>query len=427
MQFVCEASTLHGALAIPGSKSHTIRAVVIAALAPGESVIEAPLASADTLSAVHACHALGAETALSPDCWRIRGAAGLRLRSPLIDVGNSGTTLNVLLGTAALLAPGQEVVLTGDEQIRRRPCGPLVAALNDLGAKASCHLGNGCPPVTVQGRLLGGRTSVEARTSQYISSLLLCCPLAAGDSTVAVPLLNEKPYVQITLDWLANQGVAVEHEEMRLFHIPGRQAFKPFKRRIPGDFSTATFFLGAGALGPAGITCTGLDLRDSQPDKAVIDYLRAMGAAVSVEGDSVTVAAGSRGLQGIEIDMNETPDALPMMAVVGCFAEGVTRLRNVAHARIKETDRIAVMACELRKMGARIRELEDGLEIHRGNLTGATVAGHGDHRVVMSLALAGMHSPGVTTVTSAEAAGVTFPEFASCIAGLGGRLRVEGN
>ncbi len=423
MEFVCRASQLEGRVAIPASKSHTIRAVVIAGLARGESRVLAPLDSADTRSAVRAMRALGADIdASDPAAWRIAGVAGRPLpRQKEVDVGNSGTTLRTVMAAAALMPEDREIILTGDEQIRRRPAGPLAAALRKLGARVRALETANCAPFAVAGKLRGGQVEIEAVTSQYVTALLLACPLAPGETRIEVPVLNEAPYVQMTLDWLAAQNIPVEREGLRRFRLPGGCRYSGFVKRMPADFSSATFFLGAGALGQNQVTCCGLDLNDSQPDKAVLDYLRAMGAAVeSTPAGDVRVKAC--GLRGIEIDMNQTPDALPVMAVLGCFAEGRTLLRNVAHARIKETDRIAVMARELRKMGARIEELPDGLRIEHAPLHGAAVDGQRDHRVVMALALAGLNSPGETVIAGAEAAGVTFPNFAELMRSIGGHI-----
>ncbi|NOY81397.1 MAG: 3-phosphoshikimate 1-carboxyvinyltransferase [Kiritimatiellaeota bacterium] len=421
MEFHCHSSTLRGQVSIPASKSHTIRAVVLGGLAKGESVLEAPLLSGDTRSAIAGMRALGAEIGMEADVWRVVGTRGRpRVRTAEIDVGNSGTTLRTLLGTASLLREGR-VTLTGDEQIRRRPAGPLAEALNTLGASVTSLCGNGCAPFMVGGLLRGGRAVVEAVTSQYVTSLLLACPLAEGATVLEIPLLNERPYVQMTLDWLAFLGVDVPHApDLCTFHIPGGRDYSAFRRRIPADFSSATFFLGAGALGDNEVACIGLDMHDSQADKAVVDYLREMGAEVTVDGNAVAVRG--RGLHGVELDLNETPDALPVMAVLGCFAEGRTVLRNVAHARIKETDRIAVMACELRKLGGDVEELPDGLVIRHSRLRGARVEGHGDHRVVMALAMAGLAIPGNTVVTTAGAADITFPNYADLMQALGGHI-----
>jgi len=426
MEFRCRESCLTGQVQVPGSKSHTIRAVVLGGLADGESVIEAPLASGDTHSAVTGMRALGARIDMRPGEWRIIGTgARPHVRTSHVDVGNSGTTLRTLMGAASLLREGR-ITLTGDEQIQRRPAAPLAAALEALGASVKSLHDNGCAPFAVGGLLHGGRTTVEAVTSQYVTSLLLACPLAEKDTFLEVPLLNERPYVQMTLDWLSFLGVRVEHApDMSLFQIRGGSVYPAFRRPVPADFSSAAFFLGAGALGDNAVTCAGLDMQDSQADKAVVDYVREMGAEVTVTDDVVTVHG--RGLHGVELDLNETPDALPVMAVLGCFAEGKTVLRNVAHARIKETDRIAVMACELRKMGGDVEELPDGLVIQGTGLRGARVEGHGDHRVAMALALAGLCSPSETVVTTAEAAGITFPNFSELMQALGGNIEPVGN
>ncbi len=424
MKLYISPSTLRGSVNIPGSKSHTIRAVAIAALADGESRIAYPLDSADARSAFRAYRAFGVEIEDEGDLWRVQGLAG-RFQAPenVIDVRNSGTTMRMVLGSAALLKSGL-TVLTGDAQVRNRPCGPLAEALNALGADVRATRGNGKPPFVVGGCMRGGKATIEAVTSQYISSLLLNAPLAEQDTRLTVPLLNEKPYVHITLDWLERQGVHVDYaEDLSEFHIPGKQQYIPVDRRIPGDFSSATFFLAAGAIGENDIVSCGLDMTDSQGDKAVVDFLQQMGAEVTVNEESIQIRAKS--LQGCEIDMNATPDALPMMAVLACCAEGETRLVNVPQARLKETDRIAVMRMELEKMGADIEELPDGLVIHQSDLHGAEVMGHDDHRVVMSLAIAGSVATGRTCIHGAEAMEITYPEFANHLQGLGGLVAME--
>lgn len=421
MDITCRQATIRGPVSIPGSKSHTIRAVAIAALAEGDSVLHAPLVSRDALSAVSAFGALGAVIEQTPEVWRIKGIGGVpRVPDDVVDVMNSGTTMNIALGAASLLPSGL-AVLTGDDQIRRRPCEPLAHALNDLGARVRSTRGNGCPPYVVEGVLRGGHTQLEALSSQYVTSLLINAPLAEGDTRLDVPVLHEQPYVWMTLDWLRRQGIRVEHDEtLRAFHIPGGQRYQAFERRIPADFSTATFFLAAGALPENDVTCLGLDMDDTQGDRAVVDYLQAFGANVEIEAGSVRVSSGA--LQGCAIDLNATPDALPMMAALACFAEGTTRLLNVPQARIKETDRIAVMREELSKMGACIEELPDGLVVHESALHGAEVDGHGDHRVVMALAIAATAAKGDTRIRGYEAVTVTFPEFAATLRGAGGDI-----
>lgn len=423
MKLIVEGSNLQGAVEIPGSKSHTIRAVAIASLAQGESLIEQPLESADSRAAFGAYRAFGVEIEEASDAWRVQGIGGdFRIPDDVIDVKNSGTTMRIALGSAALLRDGVSV-LTGDGQVRRRPCGPLAQALNELGADVQSTRANGCAPMVVRGRLRGGETAMDAVTSQYVTSILINAPLGEGETRLRVPVLNEKPYVVMTLDWLKRQGIHVEHAgDLSEFHIPGNQTYAPVRRRIPGDFSSATFFLAAGALPDNEVLCKGLDLSDTQGDKAVLDYLRAMGAAISMEPEGIRVRAQT--LKGCEIDLNATPDALPMMAVMGCFARGVTRLVNVPQARLKETDRIAVMRQELEKLGARAVELPDGLIIEESPMHAGEVEGHDDHRVVMALAVAGSMLPGLTTINGYEAVDVTYPGFLAGYRSVGGTARV---
>ncbi|MGE4286912.1 MAG: 3-phosphoshikimate 1-carboxyvinyltransferase, partial [Phycisphaerae bacterium] len=390
---------LSGRVRIPGSKSHTIRAVAIASLAGGRSFIRQPLDSADAASSVRAYSMLGASIDTSnPDCWIVEGNGG-RIAQPAgaIDVGNSGTTLRLAAGSAALGV--EEAEFTGDHQISSRPIEPLLKSLTELGAKAYSVKGNGCAPIRVAGRLSGGRTEIECITSQYLSSLFMCCPLADGDTHIDVTLLNEPDYVGITLDWLRRQRIAFEaSENLMSVDIKGRQNYKPFDAFVPSDFSSATFFLSAGAICGGEVVIEGLDYSDSQPDKAVADFLREMGADISIANDGTTTVRASE-LHGIDIDMNRTPDALPMMAVTAAFATGTTRLLNVAQARKKETDRIDCMARELSSLGADVEQLPDGLVIHGGRkLSAGNVCGHYDHRIVMALAVAGAALDGQMTI-----------------------------
>jgi 3-phosphoshikimate 1-carboxyvinyltransferase len=425
MELKIQKSQLNGRVRIPGSKSHTIRAVAIASLAHGRSFIRNPLQSADAVSAVTAYSALGAKINTDdPSCWVIDGnGANVSGRGATIDIGNSGTTLRLGAGSAALLKAGDKVFFTGDKQIQRRSVEPLINSLNDLGATCRSINNNGCAPIEISGTLKGGHTTIECVSSQYLSSLLMCCPLAAGDTDIDVTLLNEPDYVKITTDWLDWQGIEYQSDGPLKYHITGAQQYKAFDREIPADFSSATFFLCAAAMAGGEVIIEGLDYSDSQPDKAVVDYLRQMGADIRIEeGDTIV---RSSHLKGVDIDMNGTPDALPMMAVVGALAGGTTRLLNVPQARKKETDRIECMALELKKMGADIEELPDGLIIKSGRLAPAIVEGHDDHRIVMAMAVAGMFTDGLTTVKTAEAMNITFPGFTALMREIGGKLETE--
>ena len=400
-------------ISVPSSKSHTIRALLIAAMADGESRLLNPLNSADARSCIDACRAFGAvvDTETVEEglpIWTVKGREGnLPLTPGTIDVGNSGTTLYLAAGLASL--SNYKVRFTGDMQIQNRPVKALLDALADFGA--SVKIDGDCPPFSILGPLKGGKTSIECPTSQYLSSLLLCAPLADGECIINVPLLMEQPYVEMTLRWLDSQGIRYTNENYSRFTVPGGQSYRPFESRIPGDFSSAAFFLCGAAITGSTLTLEGLDVTDSQGDKAILDYLEKMGCDVITSAHSVTLTGPTR-LQGANFDLNDTPDALPAMAVAACFAGGETVLYNVPQARLKETDRIAVMCQELSKLGADISERKDGLVIQGGRpLTGCRLDGHGDHRVVMSLAIAALCSRGETIISEAEAVDITYPGF----------------
>jgi len=424
-----EKSELSGQVRIPASKSHTIRAVAIGSLARGTSRVANPLVSSDTLAAVEVYRKFGASIVLDGE-WAITGTGGApAVPDDIVDVGNSGTTLYIALGTAALI--DGYTVFTGDHQIRSRPAGPLLEAMNNLGAHGFSTRGDGRPPLVVGGPMRGGRTELDgSKTSQYLTSLLLNCPLAGGDSEILVSNAIEKPYIEMTLGWLDDMGIRYERAGYESFRIPGGQSYRSFEKSIPGDFSSATFFLCAAAITGSELTLLGLDMKDSQGDKAVVDMLREMGAQIQQLPEGIRITGGE--LRGGEFDLGDTPDALPAMAVTACFARGVTRLVNVPQARLKETDRIRVMREELSKMGGKVEELPDGLvitgspfdKLRAGPLHAARVDGRGDHRVVMALAVAGLACKGRTEVETAEAVNVTFPNFVELMRGAGAVMEI---
>jgi len=437
MAQIIHPGVLSGTVKVPSSKSHTIRALLIATLASGKSTIRRPLDSKDARSCIHACRLLGAEIdevrgagdGAPPTELVVRGVAGSpQVPEDVIDVGNSGTTL-YLAASIAALAPGW-TVFTGDKQIRRRPIRELLQALESLGARAFTTRDTDAAPVCIQGPLTGGRATVSCPTSQYLSSLLLAAPLATGTSEIRVPLLHERPYVDMTLWWLDGQGIRYDREDYGRFTIPGGQAYHSFDAAVPGDFSSATFFFCAAAITGSTLEFEGLDMSDPQGDKEVLEILSEMGCRV----DTVPVDAASQRLRvsGPDgaltpgtFDLNNIPDALPALAVAACHADGETRLVNVPQARLKETDRIAVMAAELAKMGAAVEELPDGLVIRgraqagagsvgrRAGLRGAAVDSHDDHRVSMALGVAALGAEGPTEISGWEAAEITYPNFFS--------------
>jgi len=424
MKWTVRPSVPTGAIVIPPSKSHTIRALLIASLASGASVVRRPLSRGDGASALRAAVSMGAAVDIRDGDVFVEGIGGnYYLGTDLIDLGNSGTGLNLFCSAAAL--GDRERRFDGDASLRTRPVRPLLNALEQLGATVSI-MGEGGRdlPFTIRGPLMGGRAVVDGISSQYVSSLLLAAPLMPRDTHITVHNLHEQPYVEMTLWWLAGQGIEIEYSrELTSYKVRGGQSYKPFDTVIPADFSSAVFAAVAAAIGGAPIELCGLDFSDTQGDKEVFGHLEAMGAAVERSSDTVKVSGGK--LRGAIIDLNRTPDALPALAVAAAVAEGETVFTNVAQARIKETDRITVMVEELGKMGIAIRELPDGMVVRGGRMKGARVDSHKDHRVAMALALAGMNAEGETEIDGAEAAEITYPTFVEDFVRIGANIVVR--
>ncbi len=415
------AKRLQGRITIPASKSHTIRAVLIAALAEGTSVLRRPLVSEDTRAVINACRALGARINEFDDRLEITGfgAAPARPRATL-DMLNSGTSTNLTLGVLAALGVPAEI--TGDASLQSRPVQALTDCLQNLGCTVSFNGREGSPPLAISGRMKGGSVALDAsKSSQYVSSLLIACPLAPRQTEIIVENPSELPYIDMTCSWLDEQKIRCTREGYTRFIVPGGQRYRAFEKTIPADWSSAAFPLCAAALTDSDVYLDGLDLQDVQGDKAIVDYLQQMGAGISETPEGIRVRGGS--LKGCRLDINATPDALPCLAVMGCCAEGRTMLTNVAQARVKETDRIAVMAQELAKMGARVTELPDGLVLDASPLKGTHLHGHHDHRVVMALAIAGLRAADTTTIDTAEAVAVTYPSFVASMQQLGANIK----
>jgi len=404
-------SRVKGSFSVPGSKSHTIRGIVAGLLAEGESTLHAPLVSQDTLSVLRAAERLGAavERDERERFWRIGGTGGeLKLPESPLDLGNSGTGLRILTAVAAL-ADGR-IAFDGDGSLRTRGMAGLLKALESLGAR--CESTGGRAPLAVTGPIHGGSTTVDGTGSQFLTALLMTLPLLKEPSQLDLDFLNEEAYVRITLNWLERCGIdGVKVTEDRLHYtVPGGRRYRAFERVIPADFSTAAFPLAAGLIAGEGVEILNLDFDDLQGDKRVFDFLAEAGGRIERAPSRVAVYPSS--LRGRTFDLNGTPDALPIMAVLGAFAEGETRLVNAAQARLKETDRIRCMTEQLARMGADVEELPDGMVIRGGSgLHGARLSGCGDHRIVMSLAVAALAAEGASVIEGAEDAGVTWPEF----------------
>jgi 3-phosphoshikimate 1-carboxyvinyltransferase len=401
---------LKGAINAPPSKSYTHRAFVIASLAEGESRIENYLRAGDTLATVNACRALGVEINLGRYA-RVKGSGGeLKTPSRAIDCENSGTTIRLVSGIASL---DGAVTLTGDSSLQRRPMQPLLDALRQLGVKAYSSRGNGAPPIIVEGgNLRGGRAELRGDvSSQFISSLLIVSPYAGDNVEVALttPLMS-KPYIDITLDVMEGYGIGIVNRDYRSFENVAGRKYRGRKYKIEGDYTNASYFLALAALTDSDIAVNGLRRNSKQGDRAMLRILGKMGAKVEVWDDGARVKG--KELRGIEVDLRDSPDLVPTVAALACKAKGTTVIKNVEHARHKESDRLATCAREFRKFGAEIIEKWDGLVIKgTPKLKGALVESYGDHRLAMALSIMGLTADGTTAIKGAECAGISYPGF----------------
>ena len=401
---------LSGKIIIPSSKSQTIRALLISVFSRGVSYIKHPLISDDTESCINAVKAMGADVNIleNGDITVDATYAFSDMDELSIDAGNSGTT--EYLSLPMLSSLGIQVNIDGDEMLRKRPLKPLLDALESLGAETEST--EGFPPASIRGPLDGGECTIECKTSQYLSGLLLGAPLAIGDSHIKCSVLFEKPYVKMTLKWLDDQGIKYRiSDDLEEVWVKGGQSYKPLDTYIEGDFSSASFFFVAAAIHGTEVTVEGLDKNSTQGDKEILNILEKMGCAIKWNGMAVTVK-GPEKLKGGVFDLNAIPDTLPALSVAAAFAEGDTILGNVEQARIKETDRIKVMRENLNELGVEADERRDALIIHgNGSVKGGKAKGYGDHRVIMALAILGTRTEEKTEIDDVSAASVTFPTF----------------
>ncbi len=401
---------LSGKITIPSSKSQTIRALLISVFSRGVSYIKHPLISDDTESCINAVKAMGADVAIDDNGdIKVDATYAFSDMDELnIDAGNSGTT--EYLSLPMLSSLGIKVNIDGDEMLRKRPLKPLLDALESLGAETEST--EGFPPASIRGPLDGGECTIECKTSQYLSGLLLGAPLAIGDSHIKCSVLFEKPYVKMTLKWLDDQGIKYRiSDDLEEAWVKGGQSYKPLDTYIEGDFSSASFFFVSAAIHGTEVTVEGLDKNSTQGDKEILNILENMGCKVEWNGMAVTVKGPDK-LKGGVFDLNAIPDTLPALSVAAAFAEGDTILENVEQARIKETDRIKVMRENLNQLGVEAEERRDALIVHgKGSVKGGKAKGYGDHRVIMALAVLGTKTEEETEIDDVSAASVTFPTF----------------
>jgi 3-phosphoshikimate 1-carboxyvinyltransferase len=384
---------LRATVHVPGSKSITNRALICAALAQGESVLRGASDSDDTALMCNGLNQLGVLVRRTDDCLIVSGTGG-RLYAPKfpIPVGNAGTTFRFLLSLAAL-AHGT-TLFEADPRMAERPVTELLDALASLGVRVEA---NGYGRYGVHGGTLsGGSVHLSgSKSSQFLSSLLMVAPWATSRLSIEVegPLASA-PYVALTLQVMEHFGVKVERYAEKRFVVHSGQRYAPAEFAVEPDASSAGYFFAAAALCGGEVSVQGLTLRSLQADAQFVELLQRMGCLVREDANAVCVS-GDGSLRGIEADMNAMPDAVPTLAVLAPFATTPTRISNVAHLRHKESDRLAALATELRKLGAHIDVKDDGLEIHPSSLAGGVVDTYNDHRLAMSFALVGLKVPGI--------------------------------
>ena len=401
-----------GKVKIPGSKSYTNRALLIAALAEGISRLENPLISDDTRYMIQALKGFGIEVKEEPNAFIVSGKSGV-LKIPIeeIFVGNAGTTMRFLT-TFSSLAKGK-VRLDGDERMRERPLADLLECLGQMGVKAIPAYHNGCPPIDIEGEgVPGGKVTLAGnKSSQYLTSLLLSAPYFQNDTNILIQGdLTSKSYADITLDIMKTFGITVENDNYQEFSVRAGQIYKGQTYQIEGDWSSATYFLAAAAVTGGDITLIGMNPTSVQGDAKFADVLKKMGCEVHKSTDSLDLKGNA--LSGIKVNMNDMPDAVQTLAVVALFAKGETIIEGIGNLRIKETNRIEALANELEVLGAEIKTGEDFIIIHPREYVGAEIETYNDHRMAMSFAVAGLKIPGVK-IKNPKCVEKSFPDFFS--------------
>ncbi len=412
-------SAMAGTITLPGSKSISNRTLLLAALADGETLVRGLLASDDTGHMLEALKMLGVEWEQLGDSrdYRVKGTNGpFPVKQAELFLGNAGTAFRPL--TAALALCGGEYHLSGVPRMHERPIGDLVDALRPLGAHIDYLGSEGFPPLRIHAGRIDASQTVSIRgnvSSQFLTALLMALPLTGQDARVeVVGELISKPYIEITLNLMARFGVEVEREDWTAFIIRGGQRYRsPGTISVEGDASSASYFLAAGAIGRGPVRVQGVGRDSIQGDVKFADTLASMGAEIKM-GEDWIEASGSGRLRAIDADLNHIPDAAMTIAVAALFAEGTTRIRNIASWRVKETDRISAMAAELRKVGADVEEGEDYIQVSPPAklVANAEIDTYDDHRMAMCFSLVALGGVPVR-INDPKCVGKTFPEYFS--------------
>ena len=416
-----EKTSIYGKIICPPNKSYTHRALLLASLADGKSIIKNILYSSDTRATIKICKSLGAQIQEAGKNITVKGIKEFKEHNALIDAENSGTTIRI--GAAIASLSEGKTVLSGDESLRQRPMQPLLDALESIGAK--CSSKDGKPPITVKGKVSGGEVSIPGNiSSQFVSALMIIAPRTEKGIVLNIEGdLVSKPYLDATITSMkkfnANVETTIPYKKYNV--LP--QKYKPTTLTIPSDFSSLALLLSAAVLLGDNLTIE-MTMGDlPQGDEKIIDVLEILGVVVTLSKNTITVKSPEQ-LEGGKFDLNDTPDLLPPLAILALKTSKPIEIYNVKHARYKETDRIAILARELSKLGLKVKEKEDGLILGpTTKLKSAHLNSENDHRLFMAFCIAGMYV-GDCTVSNPESVSISYPNFISDMNKVGGKIKL---
>lgn len=423
-KFYVEKSSLTGIINSSPSKSHSIRAILFASLANGVSRVSNYLDSPDINAMLSAVQKLGVKINKQKDYIDITGInLNPKIPNDIIDSGNSGQVLR-FIGAIVGLINGYTVI-TGDESIRtNRPVQPLIDGLNQLGVFCESTKNDGYAPIIIKGPIKNNKLIIDGQDSQPVSGLIILSAFSKNDFTdIKVNNAGELPWVNLTLGWLDKFHIKYENNNFQEYKVFGNNKLNSFDYIVPGDFSSVLYPVIAAIITNSNIIIENLDRNDLQGDKKVIDILIQIGANIEYQNNSLKVSKNSKKLSGINIDVNDFIDAVPILAVLGCFLEGKTVLSNAAIARKKESDRLSTITQELSKMGAIIEETPDSLIIKKSKLKNANnLESHHDHRIAMALAIAALNTEGVSCINNVSCVAKSYKNFFKDIKNLGAKI-----
>jgi len=414
-----EKSRLKGSLVCPPNKSYTHRAIFLAALAGNDSKIENVLYSTDTIATINACKNFGASLIQEKSSITVTKPIGGVEYVPEINAENSGTTIRIACALASLFE--KEIRLTGDSSLKKRPMQPLLQALESMGAK--CLSTNGNPPIKITGKILGGNVTIPGNfSSQFVSALLISAPLTDKGMSLRIEgNLVSKPYLDATISTMRHFGVTVQTLIPYKRYNISPQIYKPTKFVVPIDFSSLALLLSAAVLCGEKFEIQGNIGNLPQGDEVFLDILEQLGIKVNIDDSTISIDSPER-LKGGRFDLSNSPDLLPPLAILVLKANNPIEIINVKHARLKETDRIAIISREMKKLGIGIKEKEDGLILHPTNeISGAILDSENDHRLFMAFCIAGMYI-GNCEVTNPESVNVSYPRFIEEMKSIGAKI-----